>query len=186
METRMRRIIITPPDLAGAALDELKQWLAITTSQEDAALLGLLRASLDTCEAFTRQMPLHNECEELHEAARGWQELSTHPVRATTAIEHVAMDGSRSALPAQDYEFDLEADGSGRFRLLAGPSAGRVAMRFTAGIAEEWETLPDALRHGILRLAAHHYRQRDEDGARSGPPSVVSALWSPWRRLRLT
>jgi uncharacterized phiE125 gp8 family phage protein len=44
--------------------------------------------------------------------------------------------------------------------------------------------LPEALRHGIVRLAAHLYSHRDE-AEQAGPPAAVTALWRPWRRLRL-
>jgi hypothetical protein len=46
--------------------------------------------------------------------------------------------------------------------------------------------LPAALRHGILRLAAHFYTHRASEGAPGGePPAAVTALWRPYRRLRL-
>jgi uncharacterized phiE125 gp8 family phage protein len=63
--------------------------------------------------------------------------------------------------------------------------AGRVAVRFTAGLAPDWAALPEALRHGVLRLAAHQYRQREGDQQSALPPAAVAALWRPWRRLRL-
>ena len=65
-------------------------------------------------------------------------------------------------------------------------SAARLAVRFTAGLAPSWETLPEALRHGILRLAAHQHRERETSGAGPIPPAAVAALWRPWRRMRLT
>lgn len=48
----------------------------------------------------------------------------------------------------------------------------------------DWSALPEALRHGVIRLAAHLYR--DGDGAAAAPPAAVAALWRPWRRMRLT
>jgi len=43
--------------------------------------------------------------------------------------------------------------------------------------------LPEPLRQGIVRLAAHLYTVRGE--AEAPPPACVAALWRPWRRLRL-
>ncbi len=94
-----------PSDLAGAPLGELKQWLAISGTRDDALLLRLLEA------------------------------------------------------------------------------ACRMCQRFTGASASEWSALAEDLRHGILRLAAHHYRERDTGD--QAPPAIVAALWRPHRALRL-
>ena len=54
-----------------------------------------------------------------------------------------------------------------------------------AGLAADWTVLPEPLRHGMVRLAAHQHRERESSGAASVPPAAVAALWRPWRRLRL-
>lgn len=180
----MQRIIVQPADLAGAALAELKQWLGITGTNEDALLSGLLSASLDLCESFTGQVPLETVREERLNLPTGWKRLVSLPVQAITSVEQIAAGGSRSVLPASDYEVDIEAAGSGCFRLTNPSSGGAFAVRLVAGIAPDWASLPDALRHGIIRLAAHNYRDRDAAEPLS-PPASVAALWRPWRRLRL-
>lgn len=181
----MNRAIITPPALTGAALDDLKDWLGITTPREDAALERLLRTALGTCEAFTGQMPLSTLCEELLPVSRNWQSLATRPVQAIAAVEAVRLDGTRSALSPADYAIDLEPGGGAIVRVLQAGPARRVAVRFTAGLASTWNALPDGLRHGALRLAAHHYRQREHGAGEPLPPAAVAALWRPWRRLRI-
>jgi uncharacterized phiE125 gp8 family phage protein len=52
-------------------------------------------------------------------------------------------------------------------------------------MAPDWTGLPEALRQGVVRLAAHFYTHRTaaED---EGPPAAVTALWRPWRRMRLS
>lgn len=62
-------------------------------------------------------------------------------------------------------------------------SASRIDVRFTAGMAASWSDLPEPLRQGIVRLAAHGHLARDNGDA--APPAMVSALWRPWRRVRL-
>lgn len=181
----MKRAILVPPVLVPGALDELKNWLAIASPQDDISLIALLSAALDMCEAFTREMPLHAQCEELLPSTRDWQWLATTPVQAVTAVEQVASDGTRAALAIGDYALELEADGRARIRLLSPAVTGRLAVQFSAGIAPDWASLPLGLRHGIVRLAAHNYRQRDSNDVRPAPPAAVAALWSPWRRLRL-
>lgn len=181
----MQRIIVTPAALSPAALAELKQWLGITTAADDAPLTALLGAALETCEGFTGALPLEAVCEEILPPSCGWQRLATRPVQAITALYGIAPAGDRQVLPADSYEVDLDADGGGRVRVREAGAAARIAVRFTAGLASEWDALPDALRHGVMRLAAHQHRERESSGAAPLPPAAVAALWRPWRRMRI-
>ena len=182
----MKRAIVTPASLAPAALAELKVWLGITTAGDDAALGALLRAAVELCEDFTGTMPLAQGCEETLSTTSEWQQLSTRPVQAITGVQGIPADGARFALPADAYGLELDTDGGGRIRVLSPGAAGRIAARFTAGLAADWASLPEALRHGILRFAAHQYRMREDSGnSDAGPPAAVAALWRPWRRMRL-
>ena len=181
----MRRTIVTPAALAPSVLAELKQWLGITTTADDAPLAALLRAALEMCEAFTGAMPLEAVCEETLPAAPGWLELATRPIQAITAVVAVSPAGERSALAAAAWTGDLGPGGGGRVRVSAPGEAARIAVRFTAGLAPDWDALPDGLRHGVMRLAAHQHRERDGSAASPLPPAAVVALWRPWRRLRL-
>ena len=95
-----------PADLGGAPLGELKQWLAISGTNDDALLTRLLESAYQMCIQFTGIEP------------------------------------------------------------------------------GNWADLDEALRHGIIRYAAHHYRERDLSEA-GHIPAAVAALWRPWRSLRL-
>ena len=181
----MKRHIVTPAVLPPAALAELKQWLGITTPHDDTPLAALLRTALDLCEGFTGLMPLQAQCEELLPDRTGWQRLSAMPVQAITGAETVAPDGSRTPLQPIDYALDLNADGGGCIRLNNPGSTSRIAVQFNAGMAASWTDLPEALRHGLIRLAAHQHRERENSGTQAAPPASVAALWRPWRRLRL-
>ncbi|ANY18800.1 hypothetical protein A6F68_00265 [Tsuneonella dongtanensis] len=180
----MQRTIVAPAELPAAALDELKQWLGVRSTGDDAALISLVRTALETCEAFTGSVPLACLCEEILPACADWRTLSARPVVAIAGIEGIPAEGARFPLAADAYEIDIDTDGSGRVRVVGQGSAGRVAVRFTAGLAPAWELLPDAVRHGVIRLAAHHWRERD-NASDAGPPAAVAALWRPWRRMRL-
>ena len=181
----MKRAIITPSPLAPAALAELKQWLGISIAVDDVLLTALLRMALETCEDLTGIMPLQAVCEEVLPITGDWQLLNTRPVQAITQVDGLPAEGARFALPVGSYQIDLDADGQGRVRVTTPGAAGRITVRFAAGLAPDWASLPEALRHGVLRLAAHQHRQREGDGAGPLPPAAVAALWRPWRRVRL-
>ncbi len=181
----MKRTIVTPAALPPTALAELKQWLGITIASDDPLLSALLRAALDLCEGFTGIMPLQAECEEVLPAACGWQVLATAPVQAITAVYGIPPTGARFALSSNAYALELDVNGAGRVMVTTPGTAQRIAVRLTAGLAASWDVLPDALRHGIVRLAAHQHRERESSGASPLPPAAVAALWRPWRQMRL-
>lgn len=179
----MKRAIVGPAPMPVAARDELKRWLAISSASEDSLLEALLRSSLDMCEAFTGTMVLVQTCEEYLPASTAWQALSAAPVRMLQLVAAHPNEGSATILGAGDYELDIDADRIGRVRMISQGAARRLLIIYEAGLASQWDQVPDGLRQGIIRLAAHHYRERD--GAGSTPPASVAALWRPWRRLRL-
>ncbi len=118
-------------------------------------------------------------------ATGAWQTLGSRPVQAISGISAIALDGTRTALAASAYEVDLDADGGGLVRLLVPLDQKRIVVRFTAGLASDWASMPEALSQGILRLAASQHRVRDNDKPAAFPPAAVAALWRPWRRMRL-
>jgi len=65
-------------------------------------------------------------------------------------------------------------------------TASEICDAFTGGLPEaDWADQPQAIRHGIIRLAAHLFGQRGADAAPAAPPAAVAALWRPWRQLHL-
>lgn len=187
----MRRTVVQPANFAGDALAELKSWLGISRSNDDAMLINLLEASHGLCEAFTGQMPLLQTAEEKLPFIAGPCGLSVLPVRSLVSVEKIAGDGSRSLLDASDYDFLVKAGGEARIDISWRSDGGVLAVRVQAGIAVDWTSLPAPLRQGMIRLAAHHFRERDRPSqAKSRQPALsapasVTALWRPWRRTRL-
>ena len=106
------------------------------------------------------------------------------PVRAIAGVSALAADGTATALPVGDYALDIDAAGEGWVRLLRTITQKRIRVAYSAGMAADPNGLPEALRHGIVRLAAHFYMNRDAAGE-VAPPAAVTALWRPWRRMRL-
>lgn len=181
----MKRTIVAPPVLTPAALGELKAWLGLSTARDDAELVHLLGAAIEVCEGFTGALPLSVGCEEVLDACSGWLALSGRPVQAITALAALGPTGTRRALLPADWTAELDADGGGRVRLVNPVSETRLVATYVAGLAADWNALPEALRQGLIRLAAHQHRERDADRPAPFPPAAVAALWRPWRRMRL-
>lgn len=169
---------IVPPVAAPVALAELRIFLRIDGVDDDAELAAQLRVASELCEGFIGAPLLERTLRETLAARAEWQALSIAPVRAVTAVQAVTADGSAVALAPESYGIDIDAAGRGWVRCASG--GGRVAVTYRAGSAGDWNAVPEPVRHGILRLAAH--LRMDGDGA---PPAAVTALWRPWRAMRL-
>jgi uncharacterized phiE125 gp8 family phage protein len=170
--------------LAPAALAEVKAHLHITRGDDDPVLAGELRTAMALCEQFIGQSLMQRPHRETLPVARDWQGLRAGPVIAITGVSGITADGNRMALPSDGFAIDIAADGSGRVRVMRPGSASRIEVHYAAGLAEHWSDLPEPLRQGIIRLAAHVHLARD-GGGDAAPPASVSALWRPWRMIRL-
>jgi uncharacterized phiE125 gp8 family phage protein len=176
--------IIAEAPAAPVQLAELKAFLRIGTSEEDALLAALARAAADMCEAFVGRALIARTVEETLPAAAAWARLGAAPVRAITGVSALAADGEATALAAGDYAIDIDAAGEGWVRVLRGLAEKRIRVAYSAGMAADPNGVPEALRQGIVRLAAHFYMNR-ANPEQVDPPTAVTALWRPWRRLRL-
>lgn len=167
--------------IVDAALAETKAWLRIETGSDDVTLAALLRSAIGMAEDFCGQMLFVRAGTEVLSADSAWRRLRTCPVRSIIAARALSADGSGVALAADAWAMDISGDGDGWIRTVQ-PGTGRIEIDLTAGLATDWTGLPDALRHGIVRLAAHLFVERDNAVP---APAIVTALWRPWRRMRL-
>ncbi len=172
-----------PVEPGSAATEAAKGYLRVETAQEDALIERLVASAAGLCEAFTGQALIRREFAELLPRNSAWQRLGRTPVSAVTGVEAMRADGGSAPLASADFAVDIDANGDGWVRV-SGAGGGRIRVTYQAGLAADWGGTPEALRQGILRLAAHFYAHRSE-APEPGPPAAVTALWRPWRRLRL-
>lgn len=147
--------------LPAAALDEVKAYLRVAGSDEDALIGRLAGAAAELCEHFTRQALLTRGFVETIPASGAWKRLGIGPVGSILTIESVAADGVTSVLAAGAYSMDIDANADGWVRVTALGEARRVRVTYEAGLGADWTALPEALRQGVVRLAAHMFTHRD-------------------------
>lgn len=171
-------------DMAAAAVSmaEAQAYARVETGEEEALLAGLVRSASALCEAFTGQVLVMRDFVEVIAATSEWQRLTLNPMRSIDLVEAVAADGSAVALAANDYAVDIDARGDGWVRIV-GAVEGRIRVSGQAGMASDANGVPEPLRQGILRLVAHLFATRDSGGGE--PPAAVTAMWRPYRRMRL-
>lgn len=173
-----------PAPLLAPARDEAKAYLRIEHAEEDALIDRLIADATALAEGFTAQQLLQRDAVEILTSGSGWQRLTSAPVRNITGVEGLPAEGAAFPLPVDGYAIDIDAHGQGWVRVINPGAAGRVRVTLSAGLASDWAGLPEPVRLGILRLAAHLFTHRDAaDDA--GPPAAVAALLRPWRRMRL-
>jgi uncharacterized phiE125 gp8 family phage protein len=166
------------------SLAEAQAYLRVDTGQEEALLAGLVRSATGLCEAFVNQMVMARAFTEELAPSGAWQRLSKTPVREITAVEAVDSGGIAILLPAANYAIDIDASGDGWVRASLPPDGGRIRISGRAGMADEPNQVPEPIRQGVLRLVAHLFTARDGEGGE--PPAAVTALWRPYRRMRLS
>lgn len=169
-----------PPACAPVAIDEVKAYLRLDGSGEDALIAGFIRTATALAEAFTGLRLIARDIDEAVAVSPAWQRLTALPVVAITGV-----DGPSGPLPGSAFETDIDLSGTGWVRIVDGGGAKRATVRYRAGLGPDWTGVPEPVRQGIVRLVAHLHAYRDAPDV-PGLPTAVAALWRPWRRLRLS
>ena len=178
------KALALPPQAAAEAAG----FLRAAGAGEEALIAALVRSAAELCEQFTGTVLIARGFAEVLQPTGGWQRLGRTPVRSIAGVAALAMDGSAAPLPAAAYGVDIDSAGDGWVRVTDPAGASRVRVSYEAGMAAGWSEVPEALRHGVIRLAAHFYNLREAPERRPSriePPASVTALWRPYRRLRL-
>lgn len=155
-----------------SAVAAIRAQLRVTGEEEDALIAGYAETALGVAEQFVAQALIAREASVVMEGRAAWQLLPVAPVSAITAVV-----AAGTALPIADYAVDVDVDARGWVRV-----ARRASVTARVGLASEWATLPAAIRHGVVMLAAHLFEQR---GGEAPIPAAVTALWRPFRRVAL-
>ena len=164
-------------------MGEAQAYVRIETGEEEAVLAGLIRTASALCEAFIDQVVIARDFQLDVPACSSWERLPLTPVRAITAVEAIDEAGVATAIASPAYAMDIDSSGDGWLRLAQTDGAARLRVSGSAGMADDENGVPEPIRQGVLRLVAHLFTSRDGEGGE--PPAAVTALWRPYRRMRL-
>jgi hypothetical protein len=152
-----------PSAVIEAAREAAKAHLRIAGASEDALIEALAASALALAEAFTGAALIARDFSEDVDSKGRWTALTMAPVTSIDA--------------GIDVVIDIDTQGVGWVR-----ATTRTSIDYRAGTAAGWGDLPPPIATGVVLLTAHLFDHRENNTA---PPAAVSALWRPWRRVRL-
>jgi uncharacterized phiE125 gp8 family phage protein len=164
-------------------MSEAQAYVRIETGEEEAVLAGLIRSASALCEAFINQVVIARDFALDLPASGAWERLPISPVRLIGEVSDLDVNGSSAPLESAGYAVDIDSAGDGWVRVMPTGGLTRVRINGSAGIADDENGVPEPIRQGVLRLVAHLFTVRDGDAGE--PPAAVTALWRPYRRLRI-
>lgn len=171
-----------PQAVVAAAADAVRAHLRGGASEADGLVERMAASAILLFEAFAGRVLIVRECRETLPSDARWRRMEATPVRSISSVEGLPAEGSAFAMPVGGYAVDLDAGGDGWVRVTLAGVAGRVRVTLTAGDCATWDDMPAPIAQGIVLLAAHMIEGR---GVEEAPPAAVSALWRPYRRMRL-
>ena len=182
---------VLPASVVAELVAAARGYLRMPNGVEGALLARLAAAAVGLGERFLGQAMFVRLCEDVLPVSTAWQRLRVAPVVAIQGVMALPIatngwsatpTGAPSVLAVGGYAIDIDAGGDGWVRVAAANGAGRVAVSYTAGLADGWAALPEPIAQGCVALVAHLFEHRDGVAM---PPAAVAALWRPFRRMQL-
>jgi len=184
----MNSLIVEGGPLA-VSLAEARAWLRLGPADEYGVVTALIRAATNMCEMMTGQLLIVREVSEERPLRSGWLRLARQPVRSVVDVTVRDDAGLPAVLARAAWELRADGDGGVAVAVLDDGAGQSVMVRYRAGLATDAAAVPDALKQGMLRMIQHLYAARDSEKlggvADVAMPNIVTALWTPWRRVRL-
>lgn len=189
--------VTTIPD-AALPVEPLKAHLRLGTgfgedTLQDDVLKGFLRAAIAAIEARTGKVLLSRSFAWTLVAWRNGegQALPVAPVSAVTQVVLSDKLGTETVVDAGSYRLEVDTHRP-KLRPMGSclatiPTGGSARVEFDAGIAADWDGLPNDLGQAVLLLAAHYYEYRSENQLSDGcMPFGVTSLIQRYRLAQIS
>lgn len=202
----------TPPGAEPLTLDEVKTFLRLDHSHDDAFVTGLIGVARQFCESktgrslVTRSYSLYLDRWPCTSGSAWWDgvregasvageaeilPLPRPPLVSVMQVNVYAADHTSTVFPAANYYVD-KAGCPGRIVLMQGvlpPVPGRVAngieIQFKAGYGTTPQTIPVLLRQGMKQLIAHLYEHRGDSPEQALAVSGADSIFQSYRPVSL-
>lgn len=182
------------PATTPVSLAEAKEHLSIesTESEWDDLLTRLIEAATAHFDGYSGTLGQCLITQTWRQDFDGVAKTLRLPLLAASvsSVKYTDGDGAENTVTASDYQL-LHDDIGSYVRFdddYSTPSdlaeVKAVAVTYTAGFGDAASDVPQAIRHAILLLVAHWFRNREAAGDAGAPiPMGVDALVAPYRRV---
>ena len=181
--------IVTPPASEPLTLAEVKEFLRVDHSDDDATLAIFITAARQLCESYTRMALLPTTFEEYFDDFPQYTgtfkdeiRLSRSPVSAVTYVKYI--DGNETTITADAAEYKVDtisrpariSPDNGWFGTYE--TINVVFVRYVAGFADA-ASVHAPLKHGMMLVIGDMYENRTDSVKRL--PTASEYLWNPYR-----
>lgn len=184
--------LITQPSSEPISLDEAKEHLRVTGSDEDRLINNLITAVRQEAESYLNRLLIEQTWDlYLDEFPEEDEEIVINkvPVTAITFIKYYDSDGALQTWARTNYDLDHYNEPSRVYPAygISYPTPrvikNAVNIRFTVGYGDSGD-VPDAIKSGMLLYLSYLYDNRG-DQTTTGVPHAVWNIWNNYRILWL-
>lgn len=184
---------VTAPTYEPLGLQEVKDHLRVTHSDQDALISELIPAARRFAEGYTRRALITQTWDLLLDRFPKLIELPRPPLQSVTSIAYVDATGTSQTLDAANYQIDAVSAPA-----RVAPSYGNiwpqtyaemnvVTVRYVAGYGDAGGDVPAGIRQAMLMLIGHLYE--NPEATISGTiiarvPMGVEYLLDPYRVMK--
>jgi uncharacterized phiE125 gp8 family phage protein len=185
--------LITAPDALAVSLADMKAWLRVDFTTDDALIEGLITAAvqnIDGRDGWLGRALVQQTWELALDCFPTEIKIPLPPLQSIASIKYDDAGGFEQTVSASDYT----VDNAGRVGWVI-PNAGfrwpntyrganAVRVRFVAGYGTDNENVPAPIKLAIKRAVATHYENRENVviGVSATPlPGAANALLAPYR-----
>lgn len=182
--------LVTGPAVEPVTLAEMKLYLRVDLTTDDALISTLITAARQALEEYTRRAFLAQTWAYSLDATpdRIWLELPRPPLQSVTSVTYYQNDDVSRTFAATNYIVDTRSE-PGRIVLKIGsvwPSALRPAdafvVQYVAGYGDEGQDVPKPLLAAIKQCVAEWYANRE---SAEQIPETARLMAQPYRVMRL-
>lgn len=187
--------LVTPPVEEPISLSEAKEFMRITSSDDDALITALIPAARLIIESYIRQAIIEQTWDLSLDFVPGdiWLQLYPAPLREIVHVQTEKRDGTTETdTTLSNYRTDTNSE-PGRIILKEGETwpidlqlGDSFRIRFKVGIGVDASEVDEALKTACKMLTLHLYENRDVCAELSSVsmPMVIKALLHPYIVMR--
>ncbi|ADK13442.1 head-tail connector protein [Clostridium ljungdahlii] len=179
--------IITPPAVEPITLEEAKQHLRVTGSDDDIILLSMIRQAREFCEDFQNRKYITQTLEMVLDSFPNDNYISfknCSPVQSVESVKYYDSGGREYIFDSSNYIVDTDSFVNrivlGYCKLwptIALQTANAVRVRFTAGFGDKPENVPETVKWAMvlhMRLLYDDYKPDERTKIEEARNSLLS------------